>query len=96
MDYLKEKFGGLRETATLLWQDLQKIRERTTAMEGRVSDVEDQLPPLNRDVRMTTQQAFQALNKTNKIENQLFPLFTLWKAHTGCPRDPSHLVTLHD
>lgn len=71
VDDLKEKFGGLKETVSLMRQDLQKIRERTTAVEGRVSEVEDQLPPLNRDVRMATQNAFQALNKTDEIENRL-------------------------
>lgn len=54
---------------SLLRQDIQKIRERTSAVEGRVSDMEDQMPPLNRDVRMATQQAFQALNKTDNMEN---------------------------
>ncbi|XP_073467611.1 uncharacterized protein [Aquarana catesbeiana] len=71
VDDLKEKFGGPRETVSLLRQDLQKIRERTTAVEGRVSDMEDQMPPLTRDVRIATQQAFQALNKTDDIENRL-------------------------
>lgn len=33
VDELKEKFGRLRETVSLLRQDLQKIMERTTAVE---------------------------------------------------------------
>lgn len=44
VDDLKE-LGGLREVS-LLRQDLQKIRERTTVVEGRISDLEDQLPSL--------------------------------------------------
>lgn len=35
----------LKERESLLRQDLQKIREITTAVEGWVSDLEDQLPP---------------------------------------------------
>lgn len=37
---LKEQFGEPKETVSILRQ----IRERTTAVEGWVSDLEDQLP----------------------------------------------------
>lgn len=71
MDVLKEKFGGLKETVSLLRQDIQKIREKTTAVEGRVSDMEDYMPHLNREVRVAAQQAHQAFDKTDDIENRL-------------------------
>lgn len=71
VDNLKERFGVLRETVSLLCQDLQKIRERTFTVEGRVSDTEDQMSSLNRDVKIATQQAFQAHSKTYDIENRL-------------------------
>lgn len=32
---LKEQFGGLREDVSLMRQDMQNIRERTTAVESR-------------------------------------------------------------
>lgn len=68
---LKVQFGGLAESVSLLRQDLQKIRERTTAAEGRISDIEDQLPPLARDTRAAAQQAAQNTAKTDDIENRL-------------------------
>lgn len=71
VDGLKEQFGGLTETVSLLRQDLQKIRERTTSVEGRISDMKDQMPPLTRDTRTALQQAAQATAKTEDIENRL-------------------------
>lgn len=46
---LKEHFGSLRQEIYLLDQDLQKIRERTTATESRISDIGDGLHPLTRN-----------------------------------------------
>lgn len=49
---LKDQFGGLREEVS--WrQDLQKICEQTMAVKSRVSDIEDQLPPLTRETGPT-------------------------------------------
>lgn len=42
---LKMQFGNLTEILSLLRHDIQKIRERTTAVEGRISEVEDVIPP---------------------------------------------------
>lgn len=41
-DNLKERFGGLREVS-LLKQNIQKIRESTTAVHRGFSGIEDQL-----------------------------------------------------
>lgn len=71
VDDLKECFGGLKETVSLLRQDIQKIRERTMAVEGWVSDLEDQMPPLTRDAKMAAQQVIPANNRANDIENCL-------------------------
>lgn len=68
---LKVQFGSLTETVSLLRHDIQKIRERTTAVEGRISEVEDILPPLTRDTRSALQQAAQANAKNDDIENHL-------------------------
>lgn len=38
-------------------QDLQKIRECTTAAESRISDVEEKLAPLIRDTQSTARLA---------------------------------------
>lgn len=71
VDGLKEQFGGLTETVSLLRKDFQKIRERTTAVEARISEVEDQMPPITRDNRKALLQAAQATAKTDDIENHL-------------------------
>lgn len=69
MDDLKEQFGGLTEVVSLLRQNLQKTREHTTAVEGRISDMEDHLTPsLTRDARKAAQMA-AANEKTDDIEN---------------------------
>lgn len=41
---LQERFGGLKEEVSLVRQDLQKIRERNTASESRIREIEDKLP----------------------------------------------------
>lgn len=51
---VKEQFGGLREEVSLLRQDLQKVRERATAVESRVCDIEEQLPPRREKRRQHT------------------------------------------
>lgn len=40
-------------------------------MEGQVSYLEDQMPPLARDVRMAAQQVIQAKYKIDDMENRL-------------------------
>lgn len=67
---LKYQFGGLREEA-LLCQDLQKIWERMTAVESRVSDIDNKLPPLAREARMANQLAQETNNRAEDMENHL-------------------------
>lgn len=68
---LKVQVGGQREDGSLLRQDLQKIRERTTTVESRVSDVEDQLPPIAQDTKAAYQMARKASNRAEHMENCL-------------------------
>lgn len=68
---LKDQFGGLRGDVSLLCQDLQRIQERTTAMESRVSDVENQLHPLAWDSKSALQLAKEASNRAEDMENCL-------------------------
>lgn len=42
------------------------------AVKGRISEVENQIPPLTRDARTALQQAAQANTKTDEIENRLW------------------------
>lgn len=51
--------------------DLQKTRERTTAAEGRISDIEDKLTPLISDTQITARLARANKLKTDNIENRL-------------------------
>lgn len=68
---LQEQFGGLKEEVGLICHDLQKIRERTTAAEGQISDGEDKLAPLIREVQMTNRIARASELKGEDIENCL-------------------------
>lgn len=46
LNTVKDRLGGLTEEVFLLWQDFQKkIRERITAAESRIGDLEDKIPP---------------------------------------------------
>ena len=64
VDTIKEQFGLLR-------QDMQKIRERTTAVESRVSEVEDQMHPMAQDTRAALQMARDAYDRVEDMENRL-------------------------
>lgn len=50
---VKDRLGSLTEEVALLRQDLQRISERTTAVESRISDLEDKLLPLIAESRST-------------------------------------------
>lgn len=68
---LKDQFGGLREEVSLVRQDLQKIREKTTAVESRVSDIKDKLPPLAREAWAAKQLAQETNNRAYDMENHV-------------------------
>lgn len=44
---LQEEFGSTKEELRFIRHDIQKVRERTKAGEGRISDIEDKLAPPN-------------------------------------------------
>lgn len=48
------RFGGLKEEVSLIRQDIQKIRERTTAVESRISEIKDKFPTMIRESQSTT------------------------------------------
>lgn len=64
---LQERFGGLKEEVSLIRQDLQKIRERTTAAESRISEIEDKLPPLIRDSQSTARMVTAVNRRTDDL-----------------------------
>lgn len=55
----------------MLHQDLQKIHWRTTAVESRVSDIEDQLPPIACDTKSRYQMVKKANDRAEDMENRL-------------------------
>lgn len=74
---MKEQFGGMQEVS-LLQQDLQKIRERTTTVESRVSEIDDQIrkigrsnTPLARDTNSAYQMAKEANVRAQDLESHL-------------------------
>lgn len=68
---LQERLGGLKEEVSLIRKDLQKIRERTTATESRISDIEDKLPPLIRDSQYNTRIVAAVEQHADDLENQM-------------------------
>ena len=68
---LQQHFGGLKEEVGLIRHDFQKIRERTTAVESRVSEVEDRMAPLIRELQVTARTAIANENRNEDIENRL-------------------------
>lgn len=68
---LQVRFGGLKEEVSLIRQDIQKIRERTTAAESRISELEDKLPTLIRDSQSTTRLARATDTRAEDFENRL-------------------------
>ena len=68
---LLQHFGGLKEEVGLIRHDFQKIRERTTAVESRVSEVEDRMAPLVRELQVTARIATANENRNEDIENRL-------------------------
>lgn len=45
---LNANMGGLKEEVLLIRQDMRQFKERVGELEGRVSDMEDQLPPVKK------------------------------------------------
>lgn len=67
------RLGGMTEEVALLRQDIPKICERTMAVEGRNSNLEDKLPPLIHESRSTARLAHDKRAKADDIENRLKP-----------------------
>ena len=68
---LRLRFGSLEEEVGLIRHDIQKMRERTTAVEGRISDLEDRMPPLIRETQNTSRLARAVDMRAEDFENRL-------------------------
>lgn len=62
---------SMKEGILHIRQDMQKIRERATALEGRVSTLEDDIPPLAQEIHITSAKATETVNRVEDMENRL-------------------------
>lgn len=65
------KLKRSKKSLSLMRQELQKAVERTTALEGRVSQVEDDIYPLQQEVKTIKDQLGRVIEKMDEIENRL-------------------------
>lgn len=71
VDTFKSYLRSLSEDVAVIRHDLQEIRERTTATESRISDLEDKLPSLMRDSQTTKQLAGVNSSRAEDPENHV-------------------------
>lgn len=62
--------GGLKTDMTHVRQDLQKMNERMVAAEGRISTVEDQLTPMQKELKAATLNIAALMHKVDDLENR--------------------------
>lgn len=78
----------------MIRHDIQKIKKRTTAVEGHVSEMEDRMAPLVREMQITARTATANELKNEDIENRLrrsnIRIVGLLEKTVG--RDPSEFV----
>lgn len=55
----------------LICNDLHKVQEHPTALENRVSDIEDTVPPLTTEVKTVTRRLNTVITKVEVLENLL-------------------------
>lgn len=67
---LTVQLEAFKEDITRVRHDIQKVAERTTRVETRVGEVEDQLAPLQKDVRRHAVSIAALLAKTDDLENR--------------------------
>lgn len=54
-----------------LWKDTQKLGERMSALEGRVSSIEDEMAPMQRDLTYNTHLTAQRVSRLEDLENRM-------------------------
>lgn len=67
---LCDQMKGVKEDLILVRQDLQKTAERTTALEGRTSQLEDDILPLIKEVKNMKEQMARYTSKMDELENR--------------------------
>lgn len=71
LNTLSSQVGSIQEGLSILRQDVQKIRERTAALEGRVGEVADDVLHLKTDLGSTTRKTDAAYDRVEDLENRL-------------------------
>lgn len=67
---LTTKIEEIKIDISLLRQDFQKLRGRVTETEGRISRVEDDLPPIQNAVEQASRDIQYLLHKQDDLENR--------------------------
>lgn len=68
---LSTQVGSIQEGLGTLRHDVQKIRERTAALEGRVSEAADDIHHLQADLGTTSRTSTLAYDRVEDLENRL-------------------------
>lgn len=63
---LSTQFHHLENDVTIMQHDMQKVQERTSALEGQVSNVEDKRGPIQRDLKVV---GLQTNHHANRIDD---------------------------
>lgn len=68
---LTTEFKGVKIEVALIRQDMQKLRDCTVAMEGRMSTIEDDVAPLQHEVRQVQSLTYSHAARLEDMENRL-------------------------
>lgn len=68
---MSDQLKTIREELSFVRHDLQKVRERTTTLEGRVSLVEDDLNPFKWEIITVREQKINYDKKMDDMENRM-------------------------
>lgn len=68
---LANEIKGVKAEISFVWQDMQKLRERTAAIEGRISAVEDDIAPMQRDLQYNCHLTAQHAACLDDLENRM-------------------------
>lgn len=71
ISHLTDEVKGVKAEISYVRQDMQKLRERTAAIESRVSVMEDDLVPMQRDLKYNCHVVDQHAARLDDLENRM-------------------------
>lgn len=74
---------GVKIEISFVRQDMQKLRERTAVIEGRISAVEDDIAPMQRDLQYNCHLTVQHAAHLDDLENRMRRNNVRAPRHTG-------------